>query len=280
MSAKPIFKIRPSSAWRFLDFSELWAYRELVYFLTWRDIKVRYKQTAIGIAWTVLQPLALVTVFTLLFGRLVQVSSDGIPYPVFVLAGLLPWQAFSRILSESSNSLITDQRLISRVYFPRIIVPLASSLVATFDLLVSTILLFALMFVYAVTLSPFVVWLPVMVLLMLISGLGIAFWLSALNVEYRDVVYTIPFLTQLWFFVTPVVYPMSLIPERWRFLYRLNPMTGVVETFRWSLFGTGEAPGLMLVVSLLVSAAIFTTGTIWFRNRERTFIDAIGSGGR
>jgi lipopolysaccharide transport system permease protein len=280
MPGKPIFTIRRSSGWRLLDLRELWAYRELIYFLTWRDIKVRYKQTAIGIAWIILQPLALLAVFTWLFGRLAQIPSEGVPYPVFALAGLLPWQAFSRIISESSNSLITDQRLISRVYFPRIIVPLASSLVVIFDLLISSALLFGIVLFYNVPISPFVVWLPIFALLMLMTGLGIAFWLSALNVEYRDVIYTIPFLTQLWFFITPVVYPASFIPERWRLLYGLNPMTGVIGAFRWSLLGIGESPGLILAVSMIVSAVMFLTGIVWFRNRERTFVDAIGSGGR
>ena len=280
MPGKPIFTIRRSSGWRLLDLHELWAYRELIHFLTWRDIKVRYKQTAIGIVWIILQPLALLAVFTLLFGRLAQIPSEGVPYPVFALAGLLPWQAFSRIISESSNSLITDQRLISRVYFPRIIVPLASSLVVIFDLLISSVLLFGIVLFYNVTISPFVVWLPFFALLMLMTGLGIAFWLSALNVEYRDVIYTIPFLTQLWFFITPVVYPASFIPERWRLLYGLNPMTGVIGAFRWSLLGIGESPGRILAVSMIVSAVMFFTGIVWFRNRERTFVDAIGSGGR
>lgn len=280
MPEKPIFRIRPSSAWRFIDLNELWAYRELIFFLTWRDIQVRYKQTAIGIAWTILQPLALLIIFTVLFGRLAQIPSEGIPYPVFALAGLLPWQAFSRIMSESSNSLITDQRLISRVYFPRIIVPMASSLVVVFDLAISMVLLFTMMPIYAVAIGGSVLWLPLLALLMLVGGLGLAFWLSALNVEYRDVIYTIPFLTQVWFFLTPVVYPASLVPSKWRLLYGLNPMTGVIEGFRWCLLGIGESPGPLLAVSTLVSAVLFVTGVVWFRSCERRFADAIGSGGR
>lgn len=276
----PVFVIRPTKGWRFLDLREMWAYRELVYFLTWRDIKVRYKQTAIGVAWVVLQPLAMMVVFTLFFGRLAKVPSEGVPYPLFAYAGLLPWQLFSRTLSESTNSLLTDQRLITRVYFPRIIVPLATTLAATLDFVIAAGLLIALMFIYGITPGAAVVWLPLFVGLMLVTALGVGFWLSALNVEYRDVMYIVPFLNQFWLFVTPVVYPSSLVPEKWRMLYGLNPMTGVVEGFRWALLGVGEGPLPMLAASTLVAVSLFISGIIWFRRRERTFVDAIGSGGR
>jgi lipopolysaccharide transport system permease protein len=276
----PTFVIRPTRGWRFLDLRELWAYRELVYFLTWRDIKVRYKQTAIGVAWAVLQPLAMMLVFTLFFGRLAKVPSEGVPYPLFAYAALLPWQLFSRTISESTNSLVADQRLITRVYFPRIIVPLATTLAALVDFAVSSVLLFVLMLIYGVSPTATVVWLPLFVLLMLITALGVGFWLSALNVEYRDVMYTVPFLNQFWLFVTPVVYPSSLIPEQWRILYGLNPMAGVVEGFRWALLGVGDGPSLMLTASTLIAVFLFISGIIWFRCRERTFVDAVGSGGR
>lgn len=276
----PTFVIRPTKGWRFLDLRELWAYRELVYFLTWRDIKVRYKQTAIGVAWAVLQPLAMMVVFALFFGKLAKVPSEGIPYPLFAYAGLLPWQLFSRTISESTNSLVTDQRLITRVYFPRIIVPLATTLAAILDFMISGILLVVLMLIYGVTPGVVVFWLPFFILLMLITSLGVGFWLSALNVEYRDVMYTVPFLNQFWLFLTPVVYPSSLVPEKWRILYGLNPMTGVVEGFRWALLGVGKGPSPMLIVSILVSIFLFVSGIVWFRRRERTFVDAIGSGGR
>lgn len=276
----PVFIIRPTTGWRFLDLRELWTYRELIYFLTWRDIKVRYKQTAIGVAWAILQPLAMMVVFTLFFGRLAKVPSEGVPYPLFTYVALLPWQLFSRTISESTNSLVTDQRLITRVYFPRIIVPLSTTLAAIVDFVIAAGLLVLLMFIYGITPGAAVVWLPLFVLLMLLTALGIGFWLSALNVEYRDVMYVVPFLNQFWLFLTPVVYPSSLVPQQWRVLYGLNPMTGVVEGFRWALLGVGEGPSPMVAASTLVAISLFVSGIVWFRGRERTFVDAIGSGGR
>jgi lipopolysaccharide transport system permease protein len=276
----PVVVIRPSRGWRLPDLAELWAYRELIYFLTWRDIKVRYKQTAIGVAWAVLQPLALMTVFTLFFGRLAKVPSDGIPYPLFAYAGLLPWQLFSRTIAESTNSLITDQRLVTRVYFPRIIVPAATVCAAVLDFAISGILLVGLMAVYGVAPGVRALWLPVFVLLMLVTALGVGFWLSALNVEFRDVAYAVPFLNQLWLFLTPVVYPSSVVPETWRPLLGLNPMAGVVEGFRWALLGAGQGPSPFLAVSAATALVLFVSGAVWFRRRERTFVDTIGSGGR
>ncbi|HYR84154.1 MAG TPA: ABC transporter permease [Terriglobia bacterium] len=276
----PVFEIRPSSAWRMLDLRELWAYRELIYFLTWRDIKVRYKQTALGIAWALLQPLAMMVVFTLFFGRLAGVSSQGVPYPVFALVALIPWQLFSRAITESTNSLVTDQRLITRVYFPRIIVPISTTLAAVVDFLVSGGLLILLLAFYGMPLRLEMLWLPVFTVLLLVTALGAGFWLSALNVEYRDVMYTIPFLNQFWFFITPVVYSSNIVPERWRAVYGLNPLAGVVEGFRWALIGGGGKPGPMMFASTAVAIVLFTGGIIWFRSRERRFVDAIGSGGR
>jgi lipopolysaccharide transport system permease protein len=276
----PAFEIYPPTRWGFLDVQELWAYRELIYFLTWRDIKVRYKQTAIGIAWAVLQPLAMITVFTLLFGKLAKLPSEGVPYPLFAYAALLPWQLFSRTISESTNSLVTDQRLITRVYFPRLIVPLATTLAAMADFIIAAGLLVVLMFIYGYSPGVAVLWLPAFVLLMLMTSLGVGFWLSALNVEYRDVMYTLPFLNQFWFFVTPVVYSSSLVPEPWRVLYGLNPMAGVVQGFRWALLGVGEGPSPMLAVSTIIAISLFVSGIAWFHRREQTFVDAIGSGGR
>ena len=263
-----------------LDLRELWAYRELIYFLTWRDIKVRYKQTALGIAWALLQPLAMMVVFTLFFGRLAGVSSQGVPYPVFALVALIPWQLFSRAITESTNSLVTDQRLITRVYFPRIIVPISTTLAAVVDFLVSGGLLILLLAFYGMPLRLEMLWLPVFTVLLLVTALGAGFWLSALNVEYRDVMYTIPFLNQFWFFITPVVYSSNIVPERWRAVYGLNPLAGVVEGFRWALIGGGGKPGPMMFASTAVAIVLFTGGIIWFRSRERRFVDAIGSGGR
>jgi lipopolysaccharide transport system permease protein len=274
--AVPVFEIYPPTGWSFLDVRELWAYRELIYFLTWRDIKVRYKQTAIGVAWAILQPVAMIAVFTLLFGKLAKMPSEGVPYPLFAYAALLPWQLFSRTISEGTNSLVTNQRLITRVYFPRIIVPLATTLAAMVDFAIAMGLLVALMLMYGVTPGVGVVWLPFFVLLMLMTALGVGFWLSALNVEYRDVMYTMPFLNQFWFFVTPVVYPSSLVPGPWQVLYGLNPMVGVVQGFRWALLGVGEGPSPMLAVSIVVAISLFVSGIAWFHRREHSFVDAIG----
>ena len=273
-------RIRPPGRLIPINFRELWEYRELLYFLTWRDVKVRYKQTAIGIAWVVLQPLAMMVVFTLFFGKLAKMPSDGIPYPLFSFAALLPWQLFSRTIAESTRSLVTEQRLITRVYFPRILVPSASSLAALVDFGISMGLLFIIMLFYGYMPGISIIWLPFFVILMVITALGIGFWLSALNVEYRDVMYTIPFLNQFLMFLTPVVYPISIVPQEWRALYGLNPMVGVIEGFRWALLGSGEGPSLMLLVSAIISILLFLTGMIWFRKKEMTFVDALGSGGQ
>lgn len=279
-AATYVSRIEPSSRWRFLDLAELWHYRELVYFLTWRDIQVRYKQTAIGVLWVVIQPLASIIVFSLFFGKLAKIPSDGVPYPLFVFAALLPWQIFSRSMMESASSLVSDQNLISRVYFPRIIVPTATVMAALFDFAVTFVLFLLMMALYGIIPGVQVLMLPVFILLMVATGLGIGFWLAPLNVEYRDVQYVLPFLTQLWMFLTPVVYPSTLIPEKWRFLYGLNPLAGVVEGFRWALLGVGPGPSAMLFVSAIVSVVLLISGIFWFRRRERTFADAIGSGGR
>ncbi|HUW11360.1 MAG TPA: ABC transporter permease [Anaerolineae bacterium] len=276
MDELPEIVIRPSRGWRWLDLRELWAYRELIYFLTWRDIKVRYKQTAIGVAWAVLQPLAMMAVFTLFFGRMAQMPSEGVPYPVFVLAGLVPWQLFARALTESSSSLVTDQRLITKVYFPRLIVPLSTVLAAIVDLLIALGLLLILMPVFGVWPDGRIAALPVFILLLVVTALGVGFWLSALNVEYRDVRYVVPFLTQFWLFVTPVIYPTSQVPEGWRFLYALNPMVSAVEGFRWSLLGVGEGPSAVMAISAGVALLLFLTGIVWFRRLERTFVDTMG----
>jgi lipopolysaccharide transport system permease protein len=275
----PCLEIRPMSGWFSLDLRELWAYRELLYFLAWRDIKVRYKQTAIGVAWAVLQPLAMMAVFTVFFGRLASMPSQGIPYPLFSFAALLPWQLFSRTITESTNSLVADQRLITRVYFPRIIIPLATTVSGLADFAISAGLLFVLMLFYRVIPGAAVVWLPAFVALMLVAALGVGFWLSALNVEYRDVRYALPFVSQFWLFVTPVVYPSSLVPEKWQILYGLNPMVGVIEGFRWALLGVGEGPSPMLAVSSAIAIALFVSGLVWFHRREQTFVDTLGGGG-
>jgi len=267
-------RIQPTRGWGWLNLRELWVYRELIYFLTWRDIKVRYKQTAIGIGWVLLQPLAMMGAFTLFFGKLAQIPSHGVPYPLFAYAALLPWQVFSRTISESTQSLITDQRLITRVYFPRMIVPLSSTLAAFADFFIASTLLIVLLPLYGVRCPATIVWLPAFVLLMLVAALGVGLWLSALNVEYRDVMYTIPFLNQLWLFLTPVVYPSSLVPPAWRTWYALNPMVGVVEGFRWALLGSNP-PGISLWASTAMVTSLLFGGIVYFRRMEQSFADLV-----
>ena len=275
----PFFEIRPSTGWLSLDLRELWVYRELAYFLAWREIKVRYKQTAIGVAWAVLQPIAMMLVFTVFFGKLGNLPSDGVPYPLFAFAALLPWQLFSRTITECSNSLVADQRLITKVYFPRLIIPIATTCSALVDFAISAALLAGLMFFYGYVPGVEILWLPAFTFLMIVAALGVGFWLSALNVEYRDVRHALPFVNQFWLFITPVAYSSSLVPERWQVVYGLNPMVGVIEGFRWALLGVGNGPSASLLLSTLVAIALFVGGIIWFRHREQTFVDTLGTGG-
>ncbi len=267
--------IRPASGWMTINLAELWEYRELLYFLTWRDIKVRYKQTFLGMAWAVVQPFFMMLIFTVFFGRLAKVSSDGLPYPIFVYTALLPWQLFSRALTDASTSLVVNERLITKVYFPRLLVPASAVLASLVDFGIAFVLLLGMMIFYAIAPTGAVWTLPLFILLALMSALGVGFWLSALNAQFRDVRYTLPFLTQFWFFATPVVYPASLVPERWRLLYGLNPMTGVVEGFRWALLGKGGGIEPMLAVSVIVILVTFIGGLYYFRRMERTLADVV-----
>jgi lipopolysaccharide transport system permease protein len=273
-SEQEITVIRPSRGWVPIRAREIWNYRELLYFLVWRDVKVRYKQTALGAAWAVLQPFLTMVVFTLLFGRLAKIPSDGVPYPVFAFCGLLPWQLFSFALNESGNSLISNQQLIQKVYFPRLVMPLARVLAGLVDFAIAFILLLALLVYYQIPLHARMLVIPLLVLFAMLTALAAGLWLSALNVEYRDVRHLIPFLTQLWLFVTPVVYPSTFVPERWRMLLAFNPMTGVVEGFRWALLGTGGSSRLV-AVSVAVVAVLLLSGLLYFRRMERTFADVI-----
>lgn len=266
--------IEPSRGWVSLKLHELWAYRELLYFLTWRDIKVRYKQTSLGAVWAILQPFMTMVVFSLFFGKLAKMPSEGIPYPIFSYAALLPWNYFASSLGQSSNSLVGSAGLITKVYFPRLVVPIASVLAGVIDFAIAFMVLLGMMIYYDIQPTWQVVFLPLFLLLALITALGIGLWLSALNVQYRDVRYVIPFLTQFWMFATPVVYPSSLLDEPWRTLYGLNPMVGVVEGFRWALFST-DPPKAMLVVSALVSIGLLVSGAFYFRRMEKTFADTI-----
>jgi len=255
--------------------TELWEYRELLYFLTWRDIKVRYKQTVLGAAWAVIQPFGMMLVFTVFFGRLVGVPSDGLPYPIFAYTALLPWQLFSRALTDASTSLVINERLITKVYFPRLLIPLSAVLASLVDFAIAFVLLLGMMVFYGIVPTGSVLMLPLFVLLALMTALGTGFWLSALNAQYRDVRYTLPFLTQFWLFATPVVYPSSLVPEQWRLLYGLNPMTGVVEGFRWALLGKTGAPDVMLAVSAIAVLATFIGGLYYFSRVEETLADVV-----
>jgi lipopolysaccharide transport system permease protein len=271
----PVLHIRPSKGWTALGLRELWAYRELLYFLTWRDIKVRYKQTALGAAWAVIQPFFTMAVFSLFFGRLAKVPSDGIPYPIFAYAALVPWTFFANGLGQSANSLVGSANLIKKVYFPRLAIPLATVLSEAVDFAIAFVVLIAMMLYFGIAPTGNVVWLPLLLLLALSTSLGVGLWLSALNVQFRDVRYVVPFITQFWMFATPIAYPSSLLSERWRAAYALNPMVGVVEGFRWALLGTATGPGPMILVSSLMSLALLVGGAFYFRRMERRFADVV-----
>jgi lipopolysaccharide transport system permease protein len=267
--------IESGERWFALRLGEIWAYRELLVFLVWRDVKVRYKQTALGAAWAVLQPLLAMLVFTLLFGRLAKLPSDNVPYPLFVYVALLPWQLFAFALTESSNSLVTNQHLIRKVYFPRLIVPIAAVLVGLVDFTISLSVLAGMMAYYGfrphATALLFIPFLGLAVL----TALGVGIWLSALNIQYRDVKYVIPFLTQFWMFATPVAYSSKLVPEKWRTLYGLNPMTGVVDGFRWALLGSGSGSGAMMLISIAAVILVLIGGVAYFKRMERSFADIV-----
>ncbi|MCI0684023.1 MAG: ABC transporter permease [Gemmataceae bacterium] len=268
-------QIRPSSGWRALDLVELWRYRELLVFLAWRDIQVRYKQTALGIGWAVLQPMLTMAIFWIFFGLLAGIPSDGVPYPFFVLAALVPWQLFAYALTQSSNSLVAEQRLITKVYFPRLIVPLASVLSGLADFLVALALVLGMMAFYRVPLTWNLLAIPLLTVFALATALAVGLWLAALNVQFRDVRYTVPFLTQVWMFATPVAYSSTLVPEAYRPLFGLNPLAGVVEGFRWALLGQGQPAWVLMGVSVLTVAALLTGGLFYFRRLERTFADVV-----
>jgi len=271
----PTIIIRPSRGWIPLRLGSLWEYRELLYFLVWRDIKVRYKQTVLGAAWAIIQPFFTMVVFSIVFGRLAKLPSDGLPYPIFAYCGLLPWQLFSHALAESGNSVVASQSLITKVYFPRLVIPLAAVLGGLVDFVVAFSVLLGMMAYYRVSPTAAVFTLPLFILLALATALGVGLWLSALNVQFRDVRYTIPFLIQFWLFATPIAYSSSLIPQKWRLVYGLNPMAGVVEGFRWALLGTANASGPMLLVSIAVVLVLLVGGLYYFRRMEKTFADVV-----
>ena len=271
----PTFDITPPKDWLDLNVREAWENRELLYFLVWRDLKVRYKQTAIGIGWVIMQPFFTMLIFSFFFGRLAKMPSQGLPYPVFYYCALLPWMYFATALTNATNTVVEQEKVITKVYFPRVLLPLSAVISGLVDFAVSLVMLIIMMTVYHLTPKPTAFLVPVFLLLAIATALGTGLWLSALNAIYRDVRYTIPFLVQVWMFASPVAYPSTLVPERWRWVYGLNPMTGVIEGFRWSLTGVGQPPSALLLVSSGAVVGLLFGGLIYFKNMEGTIADRI-----
>src|SRR2546427_2206595 len=270
---QPLLRITPPRGWLDLDLGEVWSARELLYFFVWRDIKIRYKQTAIGVAWAVLQPLLTMLVFSLFFGKLAKMPSHGLPYPVFYYSALLSWTYFATSLQNAANTIVEQQRVITKVYFPRLVLPLAAVLSGLVDLAIGFVVFLGMMLYYGMTPQATILLLPGFLLLGVLTALGVGLWLSALNAIYRDVRYVLPFLIQFWMFASPVAYPSSLVPERWRWLYGLNPMAGVIEGFRWALTGQGQPPNLLLAASAAAVVLLVAGGVVYFQKMETTFAD-------
>ena len=271
----PVLFIKPSRGWVLPQIRDIWAYRELLYFLVWRDLKVRYKQTVLGILWAIIQPFFLMVIFSIFFGKLGKIPSEGIPYPIFAYAALLPWSYFAQSLNACSESLVGNSHLITKVYFPRLIIPISSILSGLVDFSISFSILLGMMFYYQIFPTLSVLLLPFLILIAMATALGAGLWLSALNVQYRDIRYAISFLVQFWFFATPVVYPSSLVPDRFRLFYSLNPMVGIIEGFRGALLGKGQIMGSMFTVSLIVIAFLLISGALYFRRMEKGFADVV-----
>lgn len=267
--------LRPTRGWGRLNLGELWKYRELAYFLTWRDLKVRYKQTILGASWAILQPFLTMVVFSVFFGGLLNVSSEDMPYPVWSYTALLPWGVFAKALNDAGRSLVTNRAMITKIYFPRMVIPLASVISGLVDFGIAFVVLLGMMWYFKIPPTTNIWTLPLFLLLAMVTALGVGLWLSALNVLYRDIGYIIPFLTQLWFYLTPIVYSASEVPSRWQTIYALNPMVGVVEGFRWALLGTSGSPGVMIGVSSVVAILMLISGMFYFRRMERTFADMV-----
>lgn len=271
----PFSIYEPTHGWLSLHLGELWRYRELLYFLTWRDIKIRYKQTALGVAWAVLQPLITMVIFSVIFGQLAKLPSDGIPYPVFSYAALLPWGLFSGALQRAGTSLVTNSNLITKVYFPRLVIPISAVAAGLVDFVISFIVLLGLMLFYKIMPTWMILAIPLFVLLAVLTALAVSLWLSALNVQYRDVQYMIPFLIQAWMYASPVAYSAGLIPTGpWRIIYGLNPLAGVIQGFRWALLG-GNPPDELMVVSVVMVILLLVSGLFYFRRMEKTFADVV-----
>ena len=271
----PRTRREPSEGWAWPKLRELWEYQELLYFFAWRDIKVRYRQTVMGVLWAIIQPIFTMVIFSLFFGRLASIPSDGVPYPVFSFVALVPWTFFANALTQASNSLVVNGNMLKKIYFPRLALPIATVLAGVIDFVLAFIVLIGIMLFYGLVPTVNIIWLPLFALLALVTSIGVGLWLAAMNVQFRDVRYTIPFLTQAWLFVTPIAYPSSLLPEHWRTVYGLNPMAGVVEGFRWALLGTDSAPGPMLIVSSVVALLLLVSGAFYFRRMEQTFADVV-----
>src|ERR1700686_1740958 len=271
----PVMRIEARRGWLALDLGELWAYRDLVYFFVWRDIKVRYKQTVIGAAWAILQPVLTMLVFSLFFGRLAKIPSQGLPYPIVYYCALLPWMYFSTAMQGATNIVVDQQRVITKIYFPRVVLPIASVLSGLLDFAISFVVLLIMMVYYRILPTSAVIWLPVFTLLAVLTALGVGLWLSALNALYRDVRYVLPFLVQFWMFASPVAYPSSLVPEKWRWLYGLNPMAGVIEGFRWALTGHGQPPGILLAASSAAVVLLVFSGLLYYHAVEGTMADVV-----
>lgn len=270
--------IRATRGWSGVDVRELWRYRELIYFLVWRDVKVRYKQTLLGALWAILQPFLTMVVFSVFFGRFIGVPTDGSPYPVFSYAALLPWQLLEAGVSKAGTSLVAGRNLVTKVYFPRIAIPMAPILAGLVDFALAAVVYLGMIVYYQVRPGWEVLALPAFLLVTIMTTVGVSLWLAALNVSYRDVAFVIPFLVRVWFFVTPVTYPVSVVPQAYQPLYWMNPMVGVVEGFRWSLYAAGEGvvfPWNLMAISAGVALVLVVTGTAFFRRMERTFADLV-----
>ena len=274
-SVRSRYRIQPSRGWIPINVRELWEFRELFFFIAWRDIKVRYKQTALGAGWAIIQPVSQMVVFSIFFGGLAKMPSDGIPYPVFTYAALLPWNLFANGLSLASMSLVNSAHMIQKVYFPRMVLPVAGVMTGTVDFAIAFSVLIVMMLWFSIMPTVYILFLPLLLLLALVTALGVGLWIAAINVYYRDARYVLPFIIQLWLFATPVMWPSSLLSEPWRTIYAVNPMVGVVEGFRWALLGTGTAPGPMILVSSTVACLILLSGMFVFRRMEKTFADTI-----
>jgi len=275
MKSPYFLRIEPTKGWISLKLKDLWEFRELLGIFVWRDLKVRYRQTVIGVLWAIIQPILTMVIFSIFFGQLAKVPSDEIPYPIFSYAALVPWTFFANTINQASNSLVNSADMIKKIYFPRLTLPISAMLAGFVDFFLAFIILLGMMLYYGFVPTINILWFPVFIILAIATSLGVSLWLSALNVQFRDVRYMIPFITQAWLFATPVAYPSSLLSEPWRTLYGLNPMVGVVEGFRWALLGTDTAPGPMIIVSFIVSFGLLISGAYYFRRTERIFADVI-----